>query len=49
MQNKNGITVIENKLMVTKGKRQGRDKLGDWDEHAHTIIYKIDNKQVPTV
>ena len=35
--------------MVTKGERQGRDKLGDWDEHAHTTIYKIGNKQVPTV
>ena len=35
--------------MVTKGERQRRDKLGDWDEHTHTIMYKIDNKQVPTV
>ena len=26
----------------------GRDKSGVWDEHIHTIIYKID-KQGPTV
>ena len=25
------------------GKR-GRDKLGDWDEHTHTAIYKTDNQ-----
>ena len=27
----------------------GRDKSGAWDEHTHTTIYKIDNKQGPTV
>ena len=27
----NRLTDIENKLMVTKGKRQARDKLGVWD------------------
>ena len=26
-----------------------RDKLGSWDEHIHTTIYKIDNQQEPTV
>ena len=32
--------------MVTKGERGvGRDKLGGWDEHTHTTIYKIDNQQ----
>ena len=43
--------------MVTKGERRGdRDKLGVWDEHIHTVIYKIhitiykiDNQQGPTV
>ena len=25
------LTDIENKLMVTRGERGGRDKLGDWD------------------
>ena len=28
---------------------QGRDKSEAWDEHTHTIIYKIDNQQGPTV
>ena len=25
------VTDVENKLMVAKGEREGRDKLGDWD------------------
>ena len=32
--------------MVTKGERcvcGGKDKLGGWDKHIHTTIYKIDN------
>ena len=32
-----------------RGKGWGRDKLGDWDKHVHTTIYKIDNQQGPTV
>ena len=32
----------KNKCMVTKGKRGGRDKLGD--QQIQTTIYKIDNK-----
>ena len=35
--------------MVTKEESRGRDKLGVWDEHTHTTIYKIDNQQGPTV
>ena len=36
--------------MVTKGERWGgRDKLGVWDLHKHTTIYKIDNQQGSTV
>ena len=31
LQNRNRATDIENKLMVTKGERGGRDKLGVWD------------------
>ena len=30
---------IENKLMVTKGKTEERDKLGAWDYQIKTIIY----------
>ena len=26
-----------------KGGNMGKDKLGDWDRHIHTIIYKTDN------
>ena len=45
LQNRNRVTDVENKLMVTKGGKQGwgRDKLGDWDWQIHTTIYKIDN------
>ena len=25
------------------GGKEGRDKLGDWDWHIHTTIYKIDS------
>ena len=35
LQNRNSITDVENKLMVTGGEGrwggEGRDKLGDWD------------------
>ena len=40
---------IQNKLMVTKGERGGRDKIGVWVEHTHTTIHKIDNQQEPTI
>ena len=45
LQNRKRVTDIENKLMVTKGERRQRDKLGVWREH--TTVYKID-KQGPT-
>ena len=44
LSTKQRLTDMENKLMVTKGKR-GRDKIGVWDWHIHTTIYKIDNQQ----
>ena len=31
LQNRNRVTDVESKLMVTRGERWGRDKLGDWD------------------
>ena len=34
--------------MVTQGESWGRDKLGVWDLHIQTTIYKIDNQQGPT-
>ena len=48
LQNRNRLTDIENKHSYQRGK-VGRDKLGDWDWHIHTTIYKIDNQQGPTV
>ena len=36
-------------LWSPKGKGWGRDKLGVWDSHIHTIRYKIDNQQEPTL
>ena len=38
--------------MVTSGKVLGgvvSDRLGVWDGHVHTVIFKIDNQQGPTV
>ena len=29
--------------MLTKGEGWERDKLGDWDCHIHTTIYKINS------
>ena len=50
LQHRNRLRDIENKFMVTKGDSQGPggDKLGVWDKHIHTTIYKIDNRQGPT-
>ena len=31
--------------MVTEGEMEGKGKLGVYDEHKHTPIYKIDNQQ----
>ena len=43
-QNRKRRTDMENKLMVTKGKRV-HDKLEGWDKHIYTIMYKIDNQE----
>ena len=32
-----------------RGKVGGTDKLGVWDWHVHTTIFKIDNQQESTV
>ena len=34
----------QSQTMVTKGEGVG-DKLGVWDKHIHTIIYKIGKQQ----
>ena len=41
-QNKNGVTDVENKFIVTKGEA-GKDKLGDCGWYIHTTIYNINN------
>ena len=43
LQNTSRVIDVENKLMVTKRERRGRDKSGDWNQHIHTTMYKIDN------
>ena len=35
--------------MASRGRRGRRKRLGVWDEHAHTAVFKIDNQQGPTV
>ena len=49
MDLQNRFTDLENKFMIPKGKGEGKDKLGIWDEHIQTTIFKIDNKQGPSV
>ena len=44
----NRVTDVESELMVTRGEG-GRHKLGDWDWHVQTAIFKMDNQQGPTV
>ena len=47
LQNRNRLTDLENKLIVTR--LGGRDRLGDWDWHVHTAIFKTDNQEGPMV
>ena len=48
LQNRNRFTDLENELMVPGGDGGRRDRLGVWDWHVHTAIFKIDNQQGPT-
>jgi len=52
LQNRNRLT--ENELLVAEagmvvGKMEGRDSEGVWDGHVHTVIFKMVNRQGPTV
>ena len=49
MQNRNRLTAFENKFMVTKGDRRGRDGLGVWDWHMHTEVYGMIGQWEPAV
>ena len=39
LQNRNRVTDVEKRLIVT-GRRKEKDKLGDWDWHIYTTVYK---------
>ena len=42
LQNRNRLTDFANKLVVTKEDRwQGRDRLGVWDWHMYTEVYRM--------
>ena len=45
----NRLTVIENKLLVTKGKGGGKDKLGVWDQQKQAVTYRMDKPKGLTV
>ena len=50
LQNRNRLTDTENKLSsYQRGKVEGRDKPGAWDEHTHTTVSKINNLQGPAI
>ena len=36
LQSRNKVTDVKNTLMVTKGWKEGRDELGDWDRHVNS-------------
>ena len=40
LQNRNRLKDLETKFMAAKGKQKGTDKLGGWDEHTHTTLYR---------
>ena len=44
----NRVTNVENKLMVTRREKRGKNKLGDWDWHAYTTILLFSCSVVPS-
>ena len=49
LENRNRLTDFQNKLMVAGGRIWGRYGLGVWDGYVHTVIFKTNNQQGPTV
>ena len=49
LQNRERPTDLENKLMVAGGMDGGRDSQGVWDGHVHSVIFKMEDQQGPTV
>ena len=48
LQNRNSLTLLQNKLMVTSGEGWGRGSVREFGI-VHTDIFKMDNQQGPTV
>ena len=40
-------SILDNNLMVTRGKGGGRDSQGVWDGHGHTAVFNMENPQGP--
>ena len=49
LQNRNRLTELENELMVTMGSTEERNRMGVWDWHVHTVIFKTDNQGISLV
>ena len=50
LQNRNRLTDLEKKHDYGgRGRSGGRDRLGVWDKHVHTVTFKIENQHGPTV
>ena len=37
------LQMLKKNLWLPRGKGGGQVKLGDWDRHIYTTVYKIDN------
>ena len=48
-QNRNRLRVFEHRLIITKGNRWGRDRLGVENWHMHTEVYGMIGQQGPDV
>ena len=49
MTSNEAILCFSNEICAKGLKDEGGNKLGVWDWHAHTTIFKIDNQQGATV
>ena len=50
LQNRNRLTDIEKRFVVARGKeRRERDGLGIWGWEMHTIPFRMDRQQAPTL